>query len=217
MRSDTDKVLFVLIKHLQRENLTPYDEAVAVAKLVDLTSPQEAMVAWRRPKAWISKRVTIAKAPDFVTDFAAGDTTGDGEALYELAKFASDHPGQARKFIENFPRGGHLRARLRAAQRQDPNPTDEGDRRAAASKGAGDCRSAGGERNLSRSARPAEDHAREDEGDIPDVKWPASSKSVDVKRVLRRAGQIVLVTPQGMLRANFSAQAKEQFAKLLGG
>jgi len=129
MRSDTDRVLLVLIKHLRRQDLTPYEEAVLVAKLADLTSREEAAVVWRQHKSWISKRVAIASAPDFVVDFAASNTTEDGEALYELAKLASDDPGRARGIIETFQPGGNLRAQLRTAQRQDPESSRRGRRR----------------------------------------------------------------------------------------
>jgi ParB family chromosome partitioning protein len=211
--ADADKLAFALIENLEREDMTPYDEAAGVAKLVEKTSVQDAAAILHKPKPWISKRVAIAKAPDFVTKFSASGAVGDTEALYELSKLAADDPAQAKRFIKDFEPGGHLRAQLKDARRPDAGDSEEDDEdqdgrrhgRLAADVAA------------AQLARPGRG-GREEDDDEPGVshaKRSPSSTPIEVKAVLRQAGQLYLSTPDGKLRVTFSATAKKQLLKLL--
>jgi ParB family transcriptional regulator, chromosome partitioning protein len=214
--SDFEKLKFAMIENLDREDMTPYDEARGVARLADMTSIQEVADSLNRPKAWVSKRVRIAKAPEFVTEFAAKGSVGDAEALYELAKLAEDNPEEAQRLIANHEPGGHLRAQLKAAQRPAAeNPEDGDQEEGEESRGArGGATGAAGEPDLARAGRSRDAGDREEgEGKVSHAKL--DSKPIQVEAVLKRGGQILLVTEDGKLRVNFSATAKKQLLKLL--
>lgn len=215
--SDFDKLLYAMIENIDREDMTPYDEANAIARLVAMTSVQDVADRLNRPKSWVSKRLAIAKAPPFVGKFAARGEVGDGEALYELSKIAADDPDKAKGFIANYEPGTNFRAQLKAAQKP-ASAADDSDRDDATpgheDRGGG----AGGEPNLARSGRggrAAGDDGDEDGEGVSHAKPSKDASPIEVKAVLRRAGQIILVTEDGKLRVNFSAQAKKQLAKML--
>ena len=216
--SDADKLGFALLENLAREDMTPFDEAVGVAKLVEMTSVQAVAEVLHKPKPWMSKRVAIAKAPDFVTKFSASGAVGDTEALYELSKLAVDDPVQAKRFIKDYEPGGHLRAQLKDARR----PAAAGSEGDEDEGGQGSSRQ--GRRGADivaapRLARPGRGGRGADDGetDVSHAKRPAASTPIEVKAVVRQAGQLYLATPDGKLRVTFSATAKKQLLKLLGG
>lgn len=215
--SDFDKLMFPMIENIDREDLTPFDEANGIARLVEMSTVQEVADRLNRPKAWVSKRLGIAKAPDFVADFATSGTVGDGEALYELAKLADEDPDKAKDIIANYEPGGHLRAQLKAA-RKPASEADDDDRDDASPGRGARGGVGGGEPNLAQAGRggraSGEDWDDDGEG-VSHAKPSEDAKPIQVKAVLRRAGQIILVTEDGKLRVDFSAQAKKQLAKML--
>jgi ParB/RepB/Spo0J family partition protein len=215
--SDNDKLTCALLENLDREDMTPYDEAVGVAMLVERTSVQEAATLLNKPKPWISKRVAIAGAQDFVTEFSGSGAVGDTEALYELSKLAADDPAQAKRFIEDFEPGGHLRAQLKEARRpaaDDSAETDEDSDEDSNSRTSGERVEAV---SVPRLTRPGGDDGDDDgeEADVPPAKPSPDGSPIEVKAVLRKAGQLYLATPDGNLRVNFSAAAQKQLLKLL--
>jgi len=214
--TDFEKLKYAMIENLDREDMTPYDESCGVARLVDMSSIQEVADSLNRPKAWVSKRVRIAKAPGFVTEFASKGSVGDAEALYELAKLAEDNPEEAQRLIANHEPGGHLRAQLKAAQRPAAEiPEDDDQEEGDEGRGAHGVRtSAAGEPDLARAGRGGGAGDRE-EGDGKVSHGKLDGKPIQVEAVLKRGGQILLVTEDGKLRVNFSDPAKKQLLKIL--
>ena len=114
---DREKLRLALIENLDRDDMTPVDEARGVAELVETSSVQEVAEELSRSKQWVSKRMRIAKAPEYVHACAESAAIGDLEAIYELAKFSDDSPEEAQRLIAEYEPGSHLRAQLKAAQR----------------------------------------------------------------------------------------------------
>ena len=226
--TDRDKLRLALIENMEREEMTPLDEARGVAKYVDMASVQEVADELRRPKVWVSKRVRIATAPDFVVAFAESGTVGDGEALYELAKLAGDQPGEAKRIITSYAPGSHLREQLKAAQRPTDAPSGEADD-AGETTGEqedenvgprGDRRAAGAESretDLARSgAGPRGGGERGDgEEEVSHAKLEAKVPPMRIEAVLHRKGEIVFVTADGKHRVEFTPKAKQQLADIL--
>ena len=114
---DRQKLRLALVENLDRDDMTPVDEARGVAELVAFSSVQEVAEELSRSKQWVSKRMRIAKAPGFVHEFVERESIGDLEAIYELAKYSDDNPEEAQRVITDYKPGGHLREQLKAAQR----------------------------------------------------------------------------------------------------
>jgi ParB family transcriptional regulator, chromosome partitioning protein len=121
---DRQKLRLALVENLDRDDMTPVDEARGVAELVAFSSVQEVAEELSRSKQWVSKRMRIAKAPGFVHEFVEREAIGDLEAIYELAKYSDDNPEEAQRVITDYKPGGHLREQLKAAQR--PPGDDQG-------------------------------------------------------------------------------------------
>lgn len=194
--STLNKLVIALVENLDRDDMSPIDEARAVAELVDETSIQGAAEVLGRTKQWVSKRTRIAKAPDFVQEFVQGGAVRDVEALYELAKLAEDDPGKAKRAIADYVPGEHIREQLKAAQRPaDPAqsaPSRDGSVPPSPSSGTG------GEEKVS--------HAK--------LRPGTGQKPMKVEAVLRRGGDLFLVTAGGKVAVKFSAKARQQLAKI---
>jgi ParB/RepB/Spo0J family partition protein len=229
---DFEKLRLALIENLDREDITPSDEARGIAWLVDRSSAQKVAEGLSRSKQWVSKRVRIAKAPEFVLEFAASGAVGDLEALYELAKLADDNPEEAQRAIANYAPGSHLREQVKAAQRQASDDLGGDDDSAGDDDPAGDAGheaehfspdarrgSEMGEPDLARSGAGPRGggNSGDVEGEVSHAKHDkgAAAKPMRIEAVLRRGGEIILVTEDGKIRVEFSAKAKQQLAKIL--
>jgi ParB family chromosome partitioning protein len=240
---DREKLRLALIENLDRDDMTPVDEARGVSELVETSSVQEVAEELSRSKQWVSKRMRIAKAPEYVHAFAESAAIGDLEAIYELAKFSDDNPEEAQRLIAEYEPGSHLRAQLKAAQRpltghgtgSEPGDAESAQDLAGGTEelggreddgepdGEGSGRSPrmlegaeGREPDLSRSGAGP----RGGGGDGGGVSHAKLSESVEVgpmriEAVLRRKGEIIFVTSEGKHRVEFSEKAKEQLAKIL--
>jgi ParB/RepB/Spo0J family partition protein len=157
---DREKLRLALIENLDRDDMTPVDEARGVAELVETSSVQEVAEELSRSKQWVSKRMRIAKAPEYVHAFAESAAIGDLEAIYELAKFSDDNPEEAQRLIAEYEPGSHLRAQLKAAQRSltgHGTSSEPGDAEGAQDLAGGAQGLAGGTEELG---------GREDDGEV---------------------------------------------------
>ncbi|HZL19145.1 MAG TPA: ParB/RepB/Spo0J family partition protein [Polyangia bacterium] len=237
---DREKLRLPLIENLDRDDMTPVDEARGVAELVGTSTVQEVAEELSRSKQWVSKRMRIAKAPDFVRAFAESQAVGDLEAIYELAKLSDDNPEGAQRLIAHYEPGSHLRDQLKAAQRPpggDPAAAAAaGDGQGADGLGGEDDDGDGGGDESTRSPRAGADSeglepdlsrsgagprgGGDSGGDEEGVSHAKLSEHAEVgpmriEAVLRRKGEIVFVTSEGRHRVEFSDKAKQQLAKIL--
>ncbi|HZL17083.1 MAG TPA: ParB/RepB/Spo0J family partition protein [Polyangia bacterium] len=238
---DHEKLRLALVENLDRDDMTPVDEARGISELVTFSSVQEVAEALSRSKQWVSKRMRIAKAPEYVHAFAESAAIGDLEAIYELAKFSDDNPEEAQRLIAEYEPGSHLRAQLKAAQhpltdhgtggaRGDAEGTQElagGDDGGEADR-EGSSRSPrllegseGREPDLSRSGAGPRGGGGDAGGDedrgVSHAKLSEGGEvgPMRIEAVLRRKGEIVFVTSEGKHRVEFSEKAKEQLAQIL--
>ncbi|HVV52351.1 MAG TPA: ParB/RepB/Spo0J family partition protein [Polyangia bacterium] len=217
--TEVQKLTYALIENLDREEMTAFDEARGVAKLVEMLGTQEAAAtALHKPKSWVSKRVAVAGAQPFVAEFAGKGAVSDTEALYELAKLAESDADEAQRLIAGYEPGGNLRAQVKAAQRpghENPESDDEEESPRGALVAGGRTGSGGGEPNLARAGRGGGRDEDVDSKEVSHAKLPKASKPASVKAVLRRGTQIILVTEEGKLHFEFTATAKKQLLKIL--
>lgn len=68
----------------EREDLSPYDEAMGVVEDVEKYNVIGAMSIWNRSEGWISKRVGVKKYAEPVLDILKSGLSGDLEALGSL-------------------------------------------------------------------------------------------------------------------------------------
>jgi len=68
----------------EREDLTPYDQAMGVVQDVEAFGFKEAMEIWNRTEAWISKRMGVKKYADPVLKLLHDEHCGDLEVLHSL-------------------------------------------------------------------------------------------------------------------------------------
>ena len=230
---DHEKLRLALVENLDRDDMTPVDEARGISELVGFSSVQEVAEELSRSKQWVSKRMRIAKAPEYVHAFAESAGIGDLEAIYELAKFSDDNPEEAQRLIAEYEPGSHLRAQLKAAQHPltdhgtgSAEGDAEGTHEPAAGEddgeadGEGSSRSRrmleGSEPDLSRSGAGPRGGGGDEEG-VSHAKLSEGAEvgPMRIEAVLRRKGEIVFVTSEGKHRVEFSEKAKEQLAKIL--
>ena len=114
---DREKLRLALVENLDRDDMTPVDEARGVADW----SPFPA--SWKSPRSSLARSsgsrngCASPRPRDYVHAFAESAAIGDLEAIYELAKFSDDSPEEAQRLIAEYEPGSHLRAQLKAAQR----------------------------------------------------------------------------------------------------
>ena len=68
----------------EREDLSPYDEAMGVADDVENFGFKEALVIWNRSEAWVSKRSAVKKYSAPVLEVLSTGLCGDLEVLHSL-------------------------------------------------------------------------------------------------------------------------------------
>lgn len=68
----------------ERENLTPYDEAMGVIEDVEKYGTKEAMRIWNRGEAWVSKRMAVKRYAEPVLGLLHDSLCGDFEVLHCL-------------------------------------------------------------------------------------------------------------------------------------
>ena len=68
----------------EREDLTPYDEAMGVAEDVAKFGFKEAVAIWNRSESWVSKRTAVEKYATKVLEVLQSGLCGDLEVLHSL-------------------------------------------------------------------------------------------------------------------------------------
>jgi ParB family chromosome partitioning protein len=241
--SDEEAFEESLLENLDREDMTPADEARAVARLADAHGVQETARRLGKPHAWVSKRKRIAEAPPFVVAFLDRGGSTDIEALYELARLADTDPVAADAIIADHVQGGRLRDRVKAAARAARGEED-------GEPAAGTPRAPGNRPEASEEAFKLEDRARaaagvtgddadheeddheDDQGrahggdgrepawlpsDAPELDEPFDDHSAIVVTSVeaRRAGHLVFTTPAGLVIYELTPLARDQLQVLL--
>lgn len=202
VQDGTSSLVTALIENLDREDMTPMDEATGVADLATRTSIQEAARLLGHPPQWISKRKRIAEAPSFVLDFVAKGETTDIEALYELAKLASDDPNAAGKIIADYKKGAHLREQIKSAA-NPAAPRLHGTAPADVLAKSGGLAQGNESPAGSADIAPADSsHANTTEGGTAGETRTRSTRVVQA--VLMREGEILLVTDAGKIHLSFT-------------
>jgi ParB family chromosome partitioning protein len=196
----TTSLALALIENLDREDMTPLDEALGVADLVRQTSVTAAAEQLGHNKQWVSKRKRIADAPEFVREFILRGTTTDIEALYELAKLAEEQPDAARDVIDKHGASTHLRRQIKAASKAAPSATPARDERLSRDSGT----DAPGGSDAPSGLRQS----------IPGAPL-AADVPISVDSVVRRDGGLVLLSAGRSLAIDFSEEARAQLLNLL--
>lgn len=119
---DELRLLYQIAENKDREDITPYEEAVAVKRFVDLgeargRSRTECAQRLRINASLLSKYIAIADADGLVAELAKERDKADVEALYQLSRAAKKDSSGAAALIEQY-RAGDLETGLRAASRE---------------------------------------------------------------------------------------------------
>lgn len=100
--SDASILLLQLLENDQRENVSPFEEADALRDLIEQKKVKKSEIAkvLGRDASWISMRLKIADAKDYIRSLADTGVIEDVRTLYELKKFAEEMPAGAQEFVE---------------------------------------------------------------------------------------------------------------------
>lgn len=79
----------------EREDLTPFEEAMGVVEDVEEYGPKEAMAIWNRSEGWVSKRMGIKRFSEPVRELLEEEICGDLEVLQSLNQL---HAASKREF-----------------------------------------------------------------------------------------------------------------------
>lgn len=129
--SDSTVLALQIIENNQREDIAPLEEARALQRLVDVTgNKKEVAQALGRSPSWLSKRLSLLKAPRIVQAFADQQDVKDINTLNSLSKLYDEYPTEAEALMaditENGTEGG-LRSRVeqKRQEMQTAAPVDE--------------------------------------------------------------------------------------------
>lgn len=88
-----------------REDLTPYDEAMGVAEDVEAFGFQEALKIWNRSEGWISKRTAVPKYAAPVLEVMQSELCGDLEILHSLNQLFAVNEGEYEALVQRLRSG----------------------------------------------------------------------------------------------------------------
>lgn len=91
-----------------RENLSPFDEAMGVVEDVETFGTEEARRIWNRSEGWISKRVAVKKYADPVLALLKSKRCGDLEVLHSLNQLHSIDKGEFAQMEKRLINGAVL-------------------------------------------------------------------------------------------------------------
>lgn len=100
--SDANIVLLQLLENDQRENVSPFEEADALRDLIENKDVKKSDIAkvLGRDSSWISMRLKIADAEEYIRELSDRGIIEDVRTLYELKKFAEEIPQGAQEFVQ---------------------------------------------------------------------------------------------------------------------
>lgn len=91
----------------EREDLSPYDEAMGVVEDVENFGVKEAQAIWNRSEGWVSKRMAVKKYAAAVRDMLKSKLCGDLEVLHSLnqlhAESVEEFKHMARRLKDGLP------------------------------------------------------------------------------------------------------------------
>ena len=89
----------------EREDLTPYDEAIGVAEDVENFGFKETLVIWNRSEAWVSKRSAVKKYCPSVLELLSTGLCGDLEVLHSLNQLLAINEREYEGLVERLRSG----------------------------------------------------------------------------------------------------------------
>jgi ParB family chromosome partitioning protein len=123
----------------EREDLTPYEEALGVIEDVDQYGVKGAADIWKRSEAWISKRTSVQKYGTITKAVLEKELSGDFEVLHSLNQIEAIDTEEARRLSSLLEAGpGSLsraearncleRVKLRRSQERERQRSTENDK-----------------------------------------------------------------------------------------
>jgi len=99
---DSDILILQLLENEQREKVSPFEEADALAELVNNRKISKTKVAQSlgRDPAWISMRLKLSSASSTIRQLSEAGYIEDVRTLYELKKLEDELPALAHDFIK---------------------------------------------------------------------------------------------------------------------
>ncbi len=124
--SDSTVLALQIIENNQREDIAPLEEARALQRLVEVSgNKKEVAQALGRSPSWLSKRLSLLKAPEKVQAFADQQAVKDINTLNSLSKLYEEFPTEAEALMadvsENGAEGG-LRSRVEQKRQEMQTP-----------------------------------------------------------------------------------------------
>ncbi|MDF2939761.1 MAG: chromosome partitioning protein ParB [Gammaproteobacteria bacterium] len=101
---DANILILQLLENDQRDNVSPFEEAAALSKLVENMGVSKAQAAAElgRDPAWISIRLGLQGASQAIKDLAQDGVIEDIRTLHELRKLEAESPVQAKNLMEKI-------------------------------------------------------------------------------------------------------------------
>ena len=99
--TDTDVLIIQLLENDQRERVSPFEEADALAQLIEQHKVKKSDLAndLGRNNSWISMRLKLAEANHDVRGLSYDEMIDDVRTLYDLMKFSDEMPDAALELI----------------------------------------------------------------------------------------------------------------------
>lgn len=116
---DADILILQLLENDQREKVSPFEEADALAELINIKKLKKGEVAKSlgHDNSWVSMRLKLANSTDALRSLSSDGFIDDVRTLYELRKLESDIPEAANNFIlkvrNKSVRGSYRKAIMR--------------------------------------------------------------------------------------------------------
>ncbi|MDF2529756.1 MAG: chromosome partitioning protein ParB [Gammaproteobacteria bacterium] len=101
---DANILILQLLENDQRDSVSPFEESVALSKLVESMGVSKAQAAAElgRDPAWISIRLGLQGASEAIKNLADEGIIEDIRTLHELRKLEKESPAQAKVLIEKI-------------------------------------------------------------------------------------------------------------------
>jgi ParB family transcriptional regulator, chromosome partitioning protein len=116
---DADILILQLLENDQREKVSPFEEADALAELINIKKLKKGEVARSlgHDNSWVSMRLKLANSTDALRSLSTDGFIDDVRTLYELKKLESNIPEAATNFISKVRnksvRGSYRKAIMR--------------------------------------------------------------------------------------------------------
>lgn len=115
-----------IAENMQREDLTPFEEALGVAEDDDRFGREETRRIWKRGDAWVSKRVAAAKYRPVTLSILEDGLSGDFEILHSLNQLEQTSAEQVQAVRDRLEAGETIKretVRAMAAHAKADSPS----------------------------------------------------------------------------------------------